>query len=146
MSIKFRVYNHPDDYHLVDNFLLKHYQPGNRDGNWIEPAWEYMHAHPLLDQSSLGKFGIWQEDGEIVSVVHIESSFGEAFFQFHPGYRYLRQVMLDYAEENLPGRSVIDGRKYLRVYINNTDQEFLALARGRGYERMLTATARWRNT
>jgi hypothetical protein len=58
MSIKFRPYNNPDDYKLVDDFLIEHYQPENRDGNWLEPAWEYMHSHPYLDKSSLEKIGI----------------------------------------------------------------------------------------
>ncbi len=39
MSIMFRHYNDPNDYVLVDRFLIAHYQPGNKDGNWVEPAW-----------------------------------------------------------------------------------------------------------
>ena len=56
--IKNRPYHVPDDYQLIDQFLIEHYLPDNRDGNWIEPAWEYMHGHPSLDRSALGKVGI----------------------------------------------------------------------------------------
>ena len=130
-----RHYCHPEDYQRIDDFLIQHYQPGNQDGNWIEPAWEYMHFHSLLDSASLGKIGIWEEAGEIVAVAHYEWRLGEAFFQFHSGYRHLRQEMLDYAEANLFGRSEKDGRKYLCAYVNDNDDEFIALVKERGYEK-----------
>ena len=33
MSITFRNYNHPNDYKLVDDFLIQQYQADNLDGN-----------------------------------------------------------------------------------------------------------------
>lgn len=130
-----RHYCHPEDYQIIDDFLILHYQPSNRDGNWIEPAWEYMHFHSLLDSASLGKIGIWEDDGEIVAVAHYEWHLGEAFFQFHPAYRYLRQEMLDYAEAHLFDYSKKDGRKYLCAYVNDSDDEFISLVRKHGYEK-----------
>lgn len=135
MTIRFRQYDYPQDYRLVDEFLIRHYQPGNAEGNWVEPAWEYMHFHPLLDSASLGRIGLWEEAGEIVAVAHYEWHLGEAFFQFHPAYRHLRQELLDYAEQNLYGRSRRDGRRLLRAYVNDNDQEFVSLVRARGYEK-----------
>lgn len=76
MSVKFRHYLDPDDYRRVDEFLIRHYQPGNLDGNWVEPAWEYMHYHSFLDSASLGKIGIWEDAGQIVAVVHYEWRLG----------------------------------------------------------------------
>lgn len=135
MQIKFRHYNSPDDYQLIDHFLIEHYQPQNRDRNWIEPIWEYMQYHPALDRSALEKIGIWMDDGNMVAVAHYESSLGEVFFQFHPGYRYLRQEMLDYAEENLYGMSEKDGSKYLSAYVSDNDEALISLVKGRGYTR-----------
>jgi hypothetical protein len=34
--LKFRFYECSHDYKPVNDFLIKHYQPGNRDGNWIK--------------------------------------------------------------------------------------------------------------
>ena len=110
MNIRFRPFESPDDYKLVDDFLIEHYRPGNLDGNWIEPAWEYMHSHPYLDKSSLEKIGVWEDGGNIVAVAHYESRLGEAFFQFHPDYRHLKREMLDYAEKYLVGTAK-DGTK-----------------------------------
>jgi len=133
MSIQFRHYNPLVDYKRVDDFLIEHYQPGNADGNWIEPAWEYMHGHPFLDRTSLDKIGIWEDDGDIVAVAHYESILGEGFFQFHPNYQHLRGEMLDYAEQNLFGVTD-EGQKYLHVYINDFDEDFRALVKARGYQ------------
>lgn len=129
-----RQYNPPDDYERVSTFLIAHHQPNNADGNWLEPAWEYMHSHPYLDQSSLEKIGVWEENGRIVAVVTYESCLGEAFFQFHPAYKPLRVEMLDYAEKTLHGTSA-DGRKFLRVFVNDMDHDFTALVTACGYTR-----------
>ena len=134
-STRFRRYEHPADYERVSKFLLAHHRPGNADGNWLQPAWEYMHVHPSLDSSSLGKIGIWEADGEVVAVAHYESHLGEAFFEFHPDYRHLRTAMLDHAEGNLTGKSRKDGRKYLCAFVNDNDTEFQRLVKSRGYER-----------
>jgi GNAT superfamily N-acetyltransferase len=133
MSINFRQYNDPVDYKLIDNFLLEHYQPGNRDGNWIEPAWEFGYSHPLLDKSSLGEIGIWEDGGRIIAVAHYEWRLGEVFFQFHPEYRHLRREMLDYAEQNLYGTSK-EGKRFVQAFVNDYDDEFQSLVKSRGYE------------
>ncbi|MCU0485918.1 MAG: GNAT family N-acetyltransferase [Anaerolineales bacterium] len=135
MSIRMRNYTHPSDYWAIDRFLIEHYQPGNADGNWIEPAWEYMHFHSMLDSASLGKIGIWEEEGKIAAVAHYEWRLGEAFFQFQPACRHLRQELLEYAEAHLFSVSEKDGRKYLCAYVNDTDPEFTALVQSRGYEK-----------
>jgi hypothetical protein len=127
MTIQLRTYTGQNDYWSISAFLKRHHQPGNADGNWLEPIWEYMHSHPMLDASALPHIGIWEENGEIVAVANYESSPGEGFFQFHPAYRQLRTEMLDYAEQHLTGVSTEDGRRYLGAYINDFDQEFQAL-------------------
>ena len=130
MPISFRTYNHPQDYVHISNFLIEHYQPGNRDGNWLEPAWEYMHGHPALEPQHLEKIGIWEEHSEIVAVTHYEWRLGEAFFQFKPGYEFLRSELLDYAEDNL---AAPNGK--LHAFVNDSDVLFTNLVKERGYTR-----------
>lgn len=134
MAVYFRFYRNTD-YIRVSEFLIRHYQPENRDGNWLEPAWEYMHGHPDLDRSSLEKIGLWEDHGRIVAVVNFESRLGEAFFQFDPGYMHLRQEMLTYAEGSLRGISHEDGHRYLFAFINHRDVEFQSLVGTRGYHK-----------
>jgi GNAT superfamily N-acetyltransferase len=132
-----RNYDPPGDTLQAGEFLIKHYQPNNADGNWLEPAWEYMHFHPSLDDKSLEKIGIWEADGEIAGIAHYESVPGEAFYQLDPGYRHIQREMLDYAEKNLIGVSKISGKKFLYTYINDFDTEFNHLVQARGYSRVL---------
>lgn len=128
MPVSLRTYQHPADYHKISAFLIEHYQAANRDGNWLEPAWEYMHGHPALQPQFLNRIGIWEEDGQIVAVVHYEWHLGEAFFQFKPGYRHLREEMLNYAENHLVAEN-----GELHAYVNDTDHEFTDLIKSHGY-------------
>lgn len=128
MPISFRNYHHPEDYQRVSDFLINNYQPGNRDGNWLEPAWEYMHGHPGLEPQFLARIGIWEESGEIVAVANYESGLGEAFFQFKPGYQTLQDQVLSYAEANLAAE---DGR--LHAFANDTNPTFIAMLQSKGY-------------
>lgn len=132
MSITLRNYNVTEDYKAVSNFLTENYQPDNRDGNFLQPAWEYMHGHPWLDEKSLDKIGVWEDSGRIVGVVHYETTLHEAFFDIRQEYEFLKPEMIDYAEVCLYGNNK-DGEKYLHVYANDFDREFKVLLEARGY-------------
>jgi guanylate kinase len=67
-------------------------------------------------------------------MVHYESIPGEAFFEIHPGYVYLKPQMLDYAEKHLRGKTP-EGREYIKAFINDFDKDFETLAKSRGYEK-----------
>lgn len=135
MPAQLGSYEHARDYARVSAFLIRHHEPGNRDGNWLEPAWEYMHFHPALEPQWLDRIGIWEEGGEIVGVAHYEWRLGGAFLQFHPAYRALREEMLAHAETHLTARREADGRRYLHAFVNDQDAAFLALVQARGYVR-----------
>ncbi len=128
-----RRYQTPVDYDRISAFLIRHHQPGNLDGNWLEPEWEYMHYHPQMNFDILDRIAILEQGGEIVAVVHYEWRLGEAFFQFHPDYRHLFGEMLEYAEANLAGISSQYGRRYLCAYANDNCPDFQALLAERGY-------------
>lgn len=123
----------PSDQLKIGDMLTTHYLPHNRDGNWLQPAWDYMHSHPWLDEDSLDRIAIWEKDGEMVGVAHYESRLGEAFFEVHPRYTHLKAAMLSHAEEHFVG-TADDGRPYLNNYIHDFDAELEALAQKRGYQ------------
>ena len=134
MPITFRNYQSPEDYQRISDFLVAIHQTGNRDGNWLEPAWEYMHFHPMLEPQYLDRIGIWEDQGEIVAVTHIEWSLGEAFFQICPGYEGLKAEMLDYAEKALTFYEEETGSHRLSAFVNDNDEPFTALVKARGYQ------------
>jgi hypothetical protein len=83
----------PEDFKPASDFLIANFLPENRDGNWLQPAWEYMHSHPNLDESSLDRIGVWQDGGDIVGIAHYESRRGEAFFRHQArGYNVRSRV------------------------------------------------------
>ncbi|MDI7276820.1 MAG: hypothetical protein QME94_12650, partial [Anaerolineae bacterium] len=86
MAVTLRRYGDPADFHAIGDFLTRHHLPGNRDGNWLQPIWEYAYTHPGFDESSLGRIGLWEDGGELVGVATYESRLGEAFFHTHPRY------------------------------------------------------------
>ncbi|MDD5338608.1 MAG: GNAT family N-acetyltransferase [Dehalococcoidales bacterium] len=133
MSIKFRKYNTATDFKLVGDFLYENYQPDNRDGNFPQPAWEYMHSHPMLDETSLDKIGIWEDAGKIVAIVHYESTLGESFYEIRPDYTHLKPEMLVYAEKYLYGKTP-EGKTYLKAFVGDFDKEFVKLVKSRGYK------------
>lgn len=130
MKIKRRPFR-PSDGPAVGEFLVSCYLPDNRDGNWLRPAWDYMHSHPNLDETVLDRIGVWEQDGEIVGLAHYESRLGEAFFECHPDYAFLKSEMLEYAEEYLADAGG-DGKR-LRIYTNDFDTFFEDLVSRAGY-------------
>ena len=131
MTYQLRQYTRAD-FARVSDFLIRHHQPGNRDGNWLQPAWEYMHSHPALDESALSRIGLWKQAEALVGVVHYESFLGEVFFQVHPDHPDLKLEMLAYAETYLVGERP-SGERFIRVYVNDFDHELEALVQARGY-------------
>lgn len=119
----------------VGEFLVEHYRPDNRDGNWLRPAWDYMHSHPNLQEAALDLIGIWEEGGRIVGVVHFEEGPGTGHFQFHPDFPELKGEMLAYALEHLPQVGE-DGSKRLRIYSDDFDTVSEELAVQEGFYRL----------
>jgi len=126
MQIRARCYNHPADYESVGQFLVKTYRTKGGHINWLQPRWEYMHYHPFIKNVDLNSIGVWEADGELVGVVHPEHDPGNAYFEVDPGCAFLKQEMLAYAEEHLCSEK--DGRKALRICINDWDNDFQDVA------------------
>lgn len=123
----------PQDFPAISDFLYRHYQPDNRDGNWLQPIWEYGYTHSYFDADSVGRIGIWESGGAIVGVAMYESRLGEAFFQIAPDYEHLKPEMLDYAERELAAVSAA-GARTLKAYVNDFDHAFELVVRERGYQ------------
>jgi len=122
------------DYEAVSEFLTGLYEPENRDGNWLQPIWEYAYTHPEFDEASVGRIGIWEDGGRIVAVATYELQLGEAFFNTHRDYAYLKPEMLRYAEANLSA-SRDDGQRRLRAFVNDFDGAFGEVVLARGHAR-----------
>jgi predicted N-acetyltransferase YhbS len=134
MTIKRRSYQGAADFDAVGDFLTRHYQPGNRDGNWFQAIWEYAYYHSWFDKSSLDRIGIWEDGGQVVAVAAYETRLGEAWFNTHPAYGHLKPEMLAYAEEFLAGTDD-DGNRYLKAFVNDFDSAFEEVVVSRAYQK-----------
>jgi N-acetylglutamate synthase-like GNAT family acetyltransferase len=130
-----RSYNHKQDYQRVGDFLIEIYQPGEYFLNWLQPRWEYMHYHPNIQEVNLEKFGILEDNGDIVGMVHPEHVERQIYFQVRPGYDHIKPMLFDYAEENFQGISQSTGKLIRAMYINEHDKTLTQLAESRGYEK-----------
>jgi len=131
MSIRMRHYDHKTDYEAVGHFLNRIYQT-DPPTNWLQPRWEYAHSHPSIDTENLGKFAIWDDDGEIVALVHYESKMGVNYVQLDPRYPRLKREMLEYASSQLVG-DLRAGRGCV-VFIDDSDSDFGIVASEMGFE------------
>jgi GNAT superfamily N-acetyltransferase len=93
-----------------------------------------MHFHPLVDESSLHRIGVWEDEGEMVALVHHEHRMGEVYFEVAPAYADLKPTMLDHALEQLAGAD--DDGRYLAAYVDDRDENFQTAARERAFSRV----------
>ena len=133
MTPEVRCYRHAEDYERVGAFLNRTYPPTGTHRNWLQPRWEYMHYHPLLDPATLGRIGVWEAAGQIVGVVHHEHRMGDVYFELDPEFPELRRPMLEFAQAHLT-REEAEG-PVLRAYIDAEDREFESIAEGLGFRK-----------
>jgi predicted N-acetyltransferase YhbS len=123
-----RPYRHDEDYDRISQFLIETFESGDRLANWLQPRWEYMHAHPYIKGLDLSAIGVAESRGQILGVVHPEHSTGSAYFQIRPGHDDVKPVLFEWAEEHLH-----DGGGRCGVYVNDFDVGLRSLAAARGY-------------
>jgi predicted N-acetyltransferase YhbS len=134
--MKIRPYNQKADFTSIYNFLVETYRPGEALYNWLAPRWEYAHFHPSILELDLSRFGIAEKDGQIIGVVHFESSQGEVICQVRPGFEEIKIDLLNYAEEiDYRGMSQSRNKPIRVVYVYDYDTEFASEVAARGYEK-----------
>lgn len=143
MTATMRNYRGLEDFIRVGDFLTETYQ-SERNSNWLQARWEYMHWHPALDLFSLRHIGIWEDEGRVVAVVHYEDRPGDAYFQVRPGHEHLKLSMLLHAENRL-SRCLDSGQRRLRLFVSKFDKGLQTLAEERGY-RCLSERPQWTST
>lgn len=132
MAITRRNYKVLQDFEAVAQFFIRNFKPNNADGNFYEAGWEYMHAHPTTPWDKLCRIGIWEEDGTIVGVGHVELDLGTVYLEVANGYEFLRPEMLTYCEEYFRHTNE-KGEEFLCVGIPSFDTTFIEYMKNNGY-------------
>ncbi|HPE90172.1 MAG TPA: GNAT family N-acetyltransferase [Spirochaetales bacterium] len=133
MAITNRRYKLYSDFFAVSDFLRKNFSRYELGGNHCQSFWEYAHTHPAFNHSLAHRFGVWEEDGDIVGVASYELDLGEAFFACERGYEHLKPEMLDYAERELS--AVEDGSRHLDVCAYDYEHDLKKALADKGYKR-----------
>ena len=131
MAITFRNY-HPeplfsDDYRKVGNFHKEINRERLMFPGFTWGRWEWMITHSMLDRSSLGKIGIWEDNDRIVGLATYESELGYAYLFYAPGYEFLLREMMEYSRDHLAGKNGV------RVIIDNNDHDSRRIAEELGF-------------
>ena len=132
-DIVVRAYNDPTDYHAVDQFLIEVYADGDRLHNWMQPRWEYMHAHPFIAGVPLERIAMFEDNGRLVGVAHPEDRLTFVYFQRRPGYDHILSAMFDHADRCFGGPSIMLQREIIGLFVNDFDTPLEAEAIRRGY-------------
>lgn len=136
MGITLRNYKLLGDFERVSEFLRQNFTRYQQNGNIQQPFWEYAHTHPYFNHKFTHRFGIWEEDSEIIALACYEMDLGECFLQTKLGYEHMKPEMLDYAEKEL--FKVVDGKKTMDVYLFDYETDLKEELLQRGYTKKYT--------
>lgn len=107
----------------------------NCESNNLKCAWECFSKHPCFIEFRPEEFGIWENNGEMVGVVMLESPWnGAVCIDLLPQYNEIYDEIIEYAEEHFIGVRR-NGDRYLTTHVltsNNGLQQALTM---RGYEK-----------
>lgn len=132
MGIHFTTFNEDRDFERINDFLFSLYKPGNRDGNWVQPIWEYSYTHAWADMTRMTDLGIWEDNGRIAAFIFYDTELPDLTLAVHPDYQYLKSEMTDYAEKNLFAQ-LENGEKLLRLFVADFDTPCREMLSRRGY-------------
>lgn len=122
------------DIHRISQFYSK-LAKNNYESNYLKCAWECFSKHPCFPEFRPEEFGIWEDNGEIVGVVCLESPWnGVVYFDLLSQYSEMYDEMMQYAEEYFAGISK-DGRKYLTTHVLSSNKELQEALALKGYQK-----------
>jgi predicted N-acetyltransferase YhbS len=136
MGLSVRRYSVLSDYQRVSRFLRDHFGRCYENGNWTQCRWEYAHVHGHFNHRLTHRFGIWEDDGEMVGLACYETQPGECYLSAHPDYADLKIEMLDYAEQELCRTE--NGTRKLAAYAFEQESGLLEALKERGYQQEWT--------
>ena len=133
-TITVRPYVSASDYESINRFLVDVYDDGNTPVNWLQPRWEYMHAHPFIETVPLERIAVFEDDGQIIGLAHPEEKLAFVYFQRRRGYDDILPAMFDHADRCFGGPSATLQRNIIGLFITDADRLFEHEAAARGYQ------------
>ncbi len=133
MTITLRRYKLLSDFERVNEFLRQNFTKYQQNGNIQQPFWEYAHTHPHFNHKLTHRFGIWEENEQIIAVACYETDLGECFLMTKLGYEHMKPSMIDYAEKEL--FAVVEDKKSLDIWVFDYEEQLKEQLLKKGYNK-----------
>lgn len=112
MSITHRQYRILSDHMAVYQFMTDIYERDWRNGV-PAPFMEYALCSDWMDKSFVHRNRLWFDGDRIVALVFYENPVSDVYFSLRPGYEWLADEMIAYAESDMPK---VDGKQRLVIF------------------------------
>jgi hypothetical protein len=83
--------------------------------------YEHAHTSPKFNHKLTPRFGLWEDNNDLVGIACYEMDLGECFLCTKIGYDLLLPEMVEYSEKNLA--AIIENKKSLSIWL--TEKEIL---------------------
>ncbi|MBQ3157825.1 MAG: GNAT family N-acetyltransferase [Clostridia bacterium] len=112
MNITHRQYRLLSDHMAVYRFMTEIYERDWRNGV-PAPFMEYALCSDWMDKSFVYRNRLWFDGEQIVALVFYENPVTDIYFSLRPGYEFLAEEMIAYAESDMPKEN---GRQRLVIF------------------------------
>lgn len=137
MSIIKRRYSMLVDFQRVHDFLTDSYDRETLNSYLLPQYFEYAHHLQWFDWLRTHRFGLWEEDGEIVGIACYESNLGEVHLHTNKNHENLLPELLSWAEEELSAvkqeQGLESGKRHLKVWITDKEPKKREMLQTKGY-------------
>ncbi len=140
MALTQRRYKLMSDFAAVHRFLTDIYSLDTLNSYLLPPFFEYAHTHPMFNHKLTHRFGLWEDDGNVVGLACYEMDVGEVFLVTDEKHAYLLVEMVNYAEKELS--SLANNQRTLAVWITDKESDKISLLEGMNYTKVHTEAVR----
>jgi len=131
MSVKFRRYKLLADFDKVNKYLTDVFNMETLNGYLLPQYFEYAHTHPLFNFKSAHRFGLWEDENELIGIACYDMYPGECFISVKNNFNSLLPDMISYSEEYLSEKN--NGKTSLAISIIDKEIEKKELLEKSGY-------------
>jgi hypothetical protein len=133
MSVKFRPYKLLADFEKVNKYLTDVFNMETLNGYLLPQYFEYAHTHPLFNFKLTHRFGLWEDENELIGIACYDMYPGECFISVKDDYHSLLPEMISYSEEYLSEKN--NGKMSLAISTVDKEIEKRELLKKTGYEK-----------
>ncbi|MCM1988996.1 GNAT family N-acetyltransferase [Oceanirhabdus seepicola] len=137
MGITLRNYKLLSDFDRVNELLRHNFTKYQQNGNIEQPFWEYAHTHPCFNHKLTHRFGIWEENGEIIAVACYEMDLGECLLITKNGYEHMKPSLIEYAEKELSKE--VENQRSLDIWVFDYEIQLKETLLQKGYKKEYSA-------